>query len=226
VPITPELVLTAAHCIQQFRKYWPEDALVVKNNTEEARTIRVKRWYIHPHFQQTPTPHQLDIDVALLVLDGSLQSKKERMEDLPVSIHKQTQSLWMKGYSPIRLKTDSARAILSSRHSWNQLSFERELVQEGKLQLRTQDSQSAPCAGDSGAPLWSFENNSRELKAVVVQGNCAGGKANAISIRSMSEWIQNTLNQLNEYRSAAQELWKIYPKRLFAADHNSPLGRE
>jgi len=220
VPLRRDLILTAAHCIQEFRNHWPEQTLVVRAEPGETNTFSVNRWFVHPLFQPTLKANAFDVDIALLSLETSLPEKQTTSEKLPASSERQTQTLWMKGYSPIRLKTESARTILSTSASWSPLRFEQELASEGKMHLSSGSAQVAPCSGDSGAPVWNFENQTRELKAIVVQGNCAGGKANAVSVRSLSRWIQDTTDTLNEHRSTLQALWKIFPRRLFAADRN------
>ncbi len=220
VPIRRDVVLTAAHCIQQFSQHWSGHALFVKTDTEATNGVQVTDWSIHPLFQHTLRHQALDIDIAILKLNGMLPTEGNINADLPDGTQPHAGTLWMKGYSPIRLKSSSMKVTLSSPNKWEQLNFERELAREGKFQLRAASFKSAPCAGDSGAPLWSFEKKARSLKAVVVQGNCLGGRANAVAVEAISQWIQGTLTAFNEYRSAALELWKISPKHLFAADRN------
>lgn len=203
-----ELILTAAHCIDQFQQSWPQRSLVVKLPERPQESFFVSSWSLHPKYERSLRSGKLDADLALLRLSTPLNIIQIKPE-LEANLIGEKQ-LWMQGFSPVRLQAKSLEAALKSKLSWNELKVTRKMMREGKVELKPRSAQPASCPGDSGAPLWVVQNNEFTLHGVIVQGNCERGTSRAVLIEDYTHWVEATANQLIGYQQAQKQLSKIF----------------
>jgi V8-like Glu-specific endopeptidase len=216
VPLSPDLVLTAAHCVNQFEKRWRESTLFIRTPSLPSQTIDVVHWALHPQYQESMNKKGLDIDLALLKLKEPLKEFPQSTKRMLIIPQARTQTrLWMRGFSPIRLKTSTSWQALQSSETWSKLNFQAELSSEGKYKVRAEQNNAAPCPGDSGAPVWSFEREKATLEGIVVQGNCEKGDAKVVSMNPALAWLESKMHRFSEFQTNRLGELKIYPLRLF-----------
>jgi len=216
VPLSQDFVLTAAHCVNQFEKRWRDSTLFVRTPNFQSQTIEVVSWALHPQYQESMNKEGLDIDLALLKLKEPLKELPQSTESRLLIPQARTQTrLWMRGFSPIRLKTSTSWQALQSSETWSKLNFQAELLSEGKYKVRAEQNNVAPCPGDSGAPVWSFERETAKLEGIVVQGNCEKGDAKVVSLNPALAWLESKMHRLSEFQTNRLDESKIYPLRLF-----------
>lgn len=216
VPLSKYFVLTAAHCVNQFEKRWRDSSLFVRTPNVQSQTIEVVSWALHPQYQESMNRQGLDIDLALLQLKEPLKELPQSTESRNFIPQARAQArLWMRGFSPIRLKTSTSWQALQSGETWSKLNFQAELPFEGKYKARAEQNHAAPCPGDSGAPVWSFEREKAKLEGIVVQGNCEKGDAKVVSLNPALAWLESKLQRFIEFQTNRQDESKIYPLRLF-----------
>jgi V8-like Glu-specific endopeptidase len=216
VPLSQELVLTAAHCVNQFEKRWKDSTLFIRTPSLPSQTIEVVHWALHPQYQESINKEGLDIDLALLKLKEPLKEFPRSTNSTIILPQARTQTrLWMRGFSPIRLKTSTSWQALQSGETWSKLNFQAELLSEGKYKVRAEQNNVAPCPGDSGAPVWSFERENANLEGIVVQGNCEKGDAKVVSLNPALAWLESKMHRFSEFQTNRMDELKIYPLRLF-----------
>lgn len=220
VPIQENIVLTAAHCITQFQMHWQNSALTIKTSQKAQNSLLVLETYLHPSYQKNAPANQQDFDAALLKLSGSFAPGHNglALENFDAK-NPMKRLLWMKGFSPIRLNAANAYQALTSPETWNKLKYAKDLPNEGKIRVKAELNQSAPCPGDSGAPVWQIDANRASLKGIVVQGNCQKGEANVLNLTSVSEWLTEQIQFINSTPITQKNLLKTFQPHLFASVH-------
>ena len=227
VPLQNDLILTAAHCVKQFERHWQKDTLTIKTSRNEHESLRVSKSYIHPHYRENQPQSELDFDAAILELETSLPNNQQtRTFEIQPNQMTDTGFLWMKGFSPIRLNAATSQQALKSTETWSKLKYAEELPNEGKIKLKAERNQFAPCPGDSGAPVWQFEEKQALLKGIVVQGNCEKGEAKILNISAFQDWLQRQTQNINAKSLNRFAVWKIFRQHLFAAARMPHQGHE
>ncbi len=210
-------MLTAAHCIAQFKQSWPERSLIVKLPEEPESSYSVSSWSLHPRYEKAPRAGTFDPDLAILKLSKTLRLKQLKRDEKTNKEKKK--GFWMQGFSPIRLNTENVEAALKSGLSWSEMKIARKRTEEGKVELRPLPTQLASCPGDSGAPLWTVQNNEFTLHGVIVQGNCERGLSRAVLIEDHTVWLADTAKLLNESQQDQKQLSRIYRFHLSEVFH-------
>lgn len=216
VPFSERLVLTAAHCIAQFKTSWPNEKLVVLAAKQPQRAYDVESWIVHPRFQPTPKHGHPDADIAIVRLKHALRPAKQSAA--PAATLREGQ-FWMQGFSPERLSAATIEAALHSKKSWNEMQTSQVQSTDGKLNLNSQNALPSSCPGDSGAPLWQVKGNSFHLQGLVVQGNCKKGKTRALILASFDNWIISTVQALSAYAPSQMQPSSTYLFRPSAIFH-------
>lgn len=198
VPLTKDIVLTAAHCLTQFDRSWRNAVLVVKTENQHAVSASVKERFIHPKYQEESRNGQIDFDAALLKLETSISELTPTTGKFWPEKSESTHAfLWMRGFSPIRLQKQSTHTAFSSTQSWNRVIDQGTQPYNGKLSIKAEANKLAPCPGDSGAPVWQLGNDMLILRGIVVQGNCQKGEGKFITFTALRQWLVEKLGVLS-----------------------------
>jgi secreted trypsin-like serine protease len=196
--IAPDLVLTAAHCVQPGAVY----KIVEYDAERQPRLQDVKNFATHPSFNmQAMTAHRATADVALLQLTAPAKGKQPALLDTPKSPLVAGSRFTIAGVG-VSVRGDG-RSGGTVRVA--------DLVatgQPGNLQIRLfdQSTQGArdglgACTGDSGGPV--FENRQAAPAIVGViswstgpngSAGC-GGLTGVTPITLYREWIVQTARQ-------------------------------
>ncbi len=194
--IAPDLVITAAHCIDNF--IVRSDAALVNvvagASAFEAggQRVKVRQIYIHPQWNAKA----VDFDVALLRLDSLLSVGR------PVALARTSPSpstkAWVSGWgataegsngSPILLAADVpivSRDVCNAPESYNNT------VTAQMLCAGERDGGKDACQGDSGGPLVTGAANNERLVGIVSKGDgCARELKYGIytDVASIADWV-------------------------------------
>lgn len=198
--IAPDVVVTAAHCIDNtIVQSNPARVDVIAGTTlfpEGGERIKARAIFVHPQYDRSTN----DYDIAIVTLSGASTLGR------PVSIDSQTVALpgsaWVTGWGAVTeggfgtpdllgaqiplVDTDTCNAA----ESYGGVITERMMcagLREGGL-----DS----CQGDSGGPMTSGEGQSARLVGIVSWGEgCARQLKYGVYTRvsSVSAWVQSFL---------------------------------
>jgi len=198
VPITQNIVLTAAHCLLTRESTAMPISIVTH---ESAETIPAVRWIIHPRFKDSPRARQEDFDLALVETAGRAAQTNEPLQQPQSNENPKPDDnarLWILGFSPIRLRLSKPTDILRSPSAWSSIQLQNLLPLEGKFSARASKAhRAAACAGDSGAPVWKIDHTGALLKGIVVQANCEQGEVKSIDVQHYKEWISASIQRLS-----------------------------
>lgn len=203
VPITPNITLTAGHCVPQRSSNENQTTTVslsILNPEVSVQNIKVLRWIVHPKFRESPQSNLEDFDLALLESENITISQplliQRQTAFSPIDFNRLT-GLWLAGFSPTRLGSESPEVLLRSKSAWSQIDKTQSFPLEGKFLARAQAAnKAAACPGDSGAPVWNFRNTEPELVGLVVQANCEKGDVKIVDLRRYLTWIRDASLQL------------------------------
>lgn len=205
VPIDSRIVLTAAHCLKiQSSKMATAPSLSVmpKGQMNQEMRIKVLRWFVHPEFQSSPKPKNEDFDIAVVEtekLNDEMAALQFSQTPGFVTQRPGLNTLWLIGFSPTRLKFTEPKQLLETNRAWSPVDLLAYRPSEGKFLARSSNpSEAAACPGDSGAPVWDFNNPQRQLRGIVVQANCEKGEVKFVDLSRYAPWIKQTVLKLNE----------------------------
>lgn len=204
VPLTPKITLTAGHCVPRSspnEKQNPTVNLSILNPEESSMRTKVLRWIVHPQFRETPQSNLEDFDLALIESENLMMSQpllSNRQTAFSPIDFSRLAGLWLAGFSPTRLGSESPEVLLRSKSAWSQIDKTQSFPLEGKFLARAQAvNKAAACPGDSGAPVWNFQNTQPELIGLVVQANCEKGDVKIVDLSRYASWIQDTAFKLS-----------------------------
>ncbi len=196
--IAPQLVLTAAHCVQPGATY----KIVEYGLDQKPRLQDVTRIAIHPDFNaQAMVGHRATADVALLQLDLAEKGKIPAAVGVPLSPLLPGKTFTIAGIGvSVRGEGKSGGIVRSAS-----------LVATGKpgtLQIRLVDPSAqgtheglGACTGDSGAPMFEEQQNGPVLVGVVAWSTGPNGSAGCGGLTGITpltlyrEWILQTARQ-------------------------------
>lgn len=195
--IAPDLVLSAAHCVQSGADY----KIVLYDAARQPQLRDVKRVASHPQFaMQAILAHRASADVALLQLAQPLTSKPVAMIGAPLQP--------LTAGAPFRVVGIGVTVRGDGRSGG--ITRGASLVATGKpgtLQIRLVDAAGnntraglGACTGDSGAPVFEDQNGRSILVGVVSWSTGAnnaagcGGLTGVTPLTLYKDWIVQTQN--------------------------------
>jgi secreted trypsin-like serine protease len=205
-PLAKDIILTAAHCLPTGN---PQNSVtpaarlsVLTLNSLEDDFKKIDRWVVHPDYKRQPIPKQEDFDLALIQTKVTRPSKESGPSQYFQTASIGTNSdmlVWISGFSPKRIGLTNPREIIRSSAKWSNVKVLMRIPSEGKfLAVAKNPKHAGACAGDSGAPVWTFANGRALLSGLVVQANCEKGQVKIVDLAKYSDWIARATRSLNE----------------------------
>ncbi|CAN8063578.1 unnamed protein product [Agarophyton chilense] len=216
--VTPDIVLTAAHCVLNDGYDSPTFATIGRieledkhSQNEHAQTFRTIASIAHPEYTGLGSPN----DVALVLLNESSSAPIVKLAD---SSPKKDDVAWVVGYGIQMLGTVEKSAqpveVLSGRLQKTALRIQEKSFCDGpEGRWKTADGMlctagvkegSSACRGDSGGGLFLLERTSEKEREAVQVGVVSYGDAQCASeesgvftdVASNLEWIKASAEKL------------------------------
>ncbi|KAI0562721.1 Trypsin [Gracilaria domingensis] len=216
--VTPDIVLTAAHCVLNDGYDSPVFATIGRieledkhSRNEHAQTFRTIASIAHPEYTGLGSPN----DVALVLLNESSSAPTVKLAD---SAPKKDDVAWVVGYGIQMLGTVEKSAqpveVLSGRLQKTALRIEEKSFCDGPQgQWKTADGMictagvkegSSACRGDSGGGLFLLEQTAENEREAVQVGVVSYGDAKCASeesgvftdVASNLDWIKASAEKL------------------------------
>lgn len=215
--ISPNFLLTAAHCIP--RQGRPEVALLGTSSLASMNpgvVVRIKEFYPHPDYKASRSYN----DIALIELERKLEKEpdvnpiciRNEVEDLPVDVILTAEGFGIVDVdkqlrSPQLMKVNLTTVAIdkcNETFATNNLLTNNRRLPQGIIStqycaagVENLDSKQVgdTCQGDSGGPLQIIEDDKFQLVGVTSFGNGCGSKTPSVYTRVARyiEWIESVV---------------------------------
>ncbi len=189
-PIKEDVILTAAHCVQNAVKVKVAFGLnivdVQNNPVIQASSFKFNTDYDENHDQY---------DLALVRLPRPIPSNYSVSKIYDGTQEITSETVTLAGYGITSSNGNDAGILRITTKSLKNITVQRDSI------LITQQSYNGVCSGDSGGPLFVQVGSELQLYGVnsYVEGtesNPCGYTSGAVYVKSQMTWIQNTLKEL------------------------------
>jgi Trypsin len=192
--IAPNIVLTAGHCIAPDTSY-----RVLDYTTQPPRLLTAQKAVTHPQFSlQSMLAHRATADVALLLLPSPVPSKVPAILGAPRNPIAPAAHFMIAG---IGVTVSGGDAGIGTIRAASLVAT----GQPGRLQMRLVDPATnntrnglGACTGDSGAPVFEYQNERAIIVGVVSWSTGAnnsagcGGLTGVTPLTAYQDWIVQT----------------------------------
>lgn len=215
--IAPDTVLTAAHCTSAWGSKYK---VAFSNNIDcvatqvDVKTREVTAQATHPDYSYYGKTLQADVDIAILKFSGGLP-EGYTFRELPSRTYQinPDNDLVVTGYGSTDYYSDDAGTLRFTTAAGNRLS-DSYITARSKKSTQVKDAfvleqkQNGVCSGDSGGPLYTYDNGKLVLIGVTSSGIAIDESVNTdkpaicngvslfTDLRKQMDWIETQLRSL------------------------------